>query len=85
MSTRQKVAEASPFRYCGRTFSRDGIESIRRITDDGWCTTRTGIGRAVCKVLHRVKPDGQPKLLTGMICIESIGRARGCPATVADD
>ncbi|HUW65573.1 MAG TPA: Druantia anti-phage system protein DruA [Spirochaetia bacterium] len=64
MCAKKKVAETTPFRYCGRTFSLDEIECIRRITDDVWCTTRSDIARAVCKALHWVKPDGEPKLLT---------------------
>ena len=69
MITKQEVAEKSPFRYCGRTFSLADIENIRRITDDVWCTTRTDIARAVCDTLHWVKPDGQPNLATCMIAL----------------
>lgn len=70
MSTTHKAAEQSPFRYCGRTFSLDEIESIRKITDDPWHTTRADIVRAVCEALNWVKPDGQPKLLTCQIALK---------------
>jgi hypothetical protein len=70
MDTKQKVGEASPFRYCGRTFTLDEIECIRKITDDPWCTTRADIAREVCGTLDWVKPDGQPKLLTCKLALQ---------------
>jgi hypothetical protein len=62
MGTTRSTADGTPFRYCGRTFTEAEIETIRRITDDPWHTTRTDIIRAVCQALNWVKPDGQPKL-----------------------
>ena len=62
MSTAQKATEGSPFRYGGRTFTPDEIESIRKISDDPWNSTRTDIMRAVCAELHWVKRDGHPNL-----------------------
>ncbi len=52
----------SPFRYGGRTFTRDEIESIRRATEDPWNSLRIDIARAVCEELHWVKRDGRPNL-----------------------
>jgi hypothetical protein len=66
---RAKAAEPTPLRYCGRTFSEDEIELIRRITDDPWHTTRSDIARAVCAELNWVKPDGQPKLASCQLAL----------------
>ena len=65
-----KDAEKAPFRYCGRTFTLAEVESIRKITDDVWNTTRSDIARAVCKSLNWVKPNGEPKLLTCHIALD---------------
>jgi len=65
------VAERSPFRYCGRTFTVTEIECIRKITDDVWNTTRTDIALAVCKALNWLMPNGEPKLVT---CCQALDR-----------
>ena len=64
------VVEKTPFYYCGKMFSLEEIEMIRRITDDPWNTTRADIVRAVCEALHWVKPDGEPKLTTCSIALD---------------
>lgn len=69
MRVTHRASDATPFRYCGRTFTVDEIESIRRITDDPWCTTRADIARAVCDALHWLQHDGKPKLLTCQIAL----------------
>ena len=70
MKTPAKDTEKSPFRHCGRTFTLDEIECIRKITDDVWNTTRSDIARAVCKPLNWVKPNGEPKFLTCYIALD---------------
>jgi hypothetical protein len=70
MKTMRKATNTTPFRYCGRTFTLAEIESIRKITDDVWNTTRTDIARAVCKALNWAKPNGEPKLLTCHIALD---------------
>ena len=40
------------------------LESIRKITDDPWHTTRADNVHADCRALNWVKPDGRRKLLT---------------------
>lgn len=70
MNKANGAAEKSPFYYCGRTFSLAEIESIRRITDDPWNTTRAAIARAVCEALHWVKPDGKPKIQTCCVALD---------------
>ena len=57
----QTVPRASPFRYCGRTFTVAEVETIRGISEDPRHETRAEIARAVCAALHWVKPDGTPK------------------------
>jgi hypothetical protein len=71
MGTKDMVAERSPFRYCGRTFTVAEIECIRKIADDVWNTTRTDIALAVCKALNWVMPNGEPKLVT---CYQALDR-----------
>lgn len=70
MNTTGKAPEASPFRYCGRTFTLAEIETIRAITDDPWHTTRADIVRAVCEALHWVKPNGEPKLVSCHVALQ---------------
>ena len=60
MSITRRVPEESPLRYGGRTFTLDEVESIRKISEDPWNSSRTDIARAVCEALHWVKRDGQP-------------------------
>ncbi len=64
------AVKQSPFYYCGRIFSLEEIETIRKITDDPWNTTRAAIARAVCEDLHWVKPDGRPKLTTCSVALD---------------
>lgn len=68
MSTSQRDDDV--FRYSGRSFTEAEIETIRRITDDPWCTTRSEIARAVCQALNWVKPDGQPKLVSCYVALD---------------
>ncbi len=62
MSNTQRDAEGSPFRYGGRTFTLDEVESIRTVTEDAWNESRSDIARAVCAALHWVRRDGQPNI-----------------------
>jgi hypothetical protein len=62
MSATDRAPDATPFRYCGRSFTEAEIETIRRIAEDPWHTTRAEIVRAVCEALHWVRPNGEPKL-----------------------
>jgi len=64
------VTEKSPFHYCGRTFTLQEVECIRKITDDVWNATRTDIALAVCKALNWVKPNGEPKFLTCYLALD---------------
>lgn len=72
MSTIKKVRDANvtPFHYCGRYFTVDEIETIRRITEDLWQPTRAEIARAVCEALSWVKPDGQPKVVSCHVALQ---------------
>ena len=69
MSTARQVPEDSPFHYGGRTFTLDEVESIRRMTEDPWNSSRSDIARVVCKALDWVKRDGQPNLLSCRIAL----------------
>ena len=62
MSNMQRDAEGSPFRYGGRTFTLDEVESIRTVTEDPWNESRSDIARAVCAALNWVRRDGQPNI-----------------------
>jgi hypothetical protein len=64
MRVRSLRAEPTPLRYCGRTFTAAEIETIRRITDDPWHTTRTSIARAVCEALDWRQPNGELKVVS---------------------
>jgi hypothetical protein len=70
MKAAQTVPESSPFRYAGRTFTPDEVESIRRISEDLWNNTRADIARAVCDALHWAKRDGQPNLLACRVALQ---------------
>ena len=69
MNITQAMSEGSPFHYGGRTFTLDEVESIRRISEDPWNSTRTDIARAVCEALHWVKRDGHANLLSCNIAL----------------
>lgn len=69
MSVNSKVADATPFRYCGRTFTEAEIEIIRGIAEDPWHTTRAEIARAVCEALHWLQADGHPKLASCQVAL----------------
>ena len=60
----QRNPGGTPFWYGGRSFTEAEIETIRRITDDPWCTTQSAIARAVCTALNWTMANGQPKLAT---------------------
>ena len=60
---------STPFRYCGRSFTPEEIERIRRITDDPHQPTRREIARAVCAALNWNKPDGESKLVSGHVAL----------------
>ncbi|WP_242968563.1 hypothetical protein [Sulfobacillus sp. hq2] len=60
----QRNPGGTPFWYGGRSFTEAEIETIRRITDDPWCTTQGAIARAVCTALNWTMANGQPKLAT---------------------
>jgi hypothetical protein len=70
MNSSQQACAESPFRYGGRTFTPDEVESIRQITDDPFHTTRADIARAVCDALGWVQHDGRPKLLTCKLALQ---------------
>jgi hypothetical protein len=59
----------TPFWYGGRSFTEAEIETIRRITDDPWCTTQSAIARAVCTALNWTMTNGQPKFST---CLKAL-------------
>ncbi len=57
MSTASTVRPRGTLRYCGRDFTPDELETIRRIADDPHQPTRTEIARAVCAALDWRKAD----------------------------
>ena len=59
----------TPFWYGGRSFTEAEIDTIRRITDDPWCTTQSAIARAVCAALDWTITNGQPKFST---CLKAL-------------
>ena len=59
----------TPFWYVGRSFTEAEMETIRRITDDPWCTTQSAIARAVCTALNWTMTNGQPKFST---CLKAL-------------
>ncbi len=59
----------TPFWYGGRSFTEAEIDTIRRITDDPWCTTQSAIARAVCTALNWTMTNGQPKFAT---CLKAL-------------
>jgi hypothetical protein len=61
---------STPFRYCGRSFTPEEIELIRRITDDPHQPNRKEIARAVCAALDWNKPDGEPKLVSCHVALQ---------------
>jgi hypothetical protein len=67
---RGKSVEPTPLRYCGRTFTTEEVEVIRRIIDDPWHTTRASIARAVCEALNWVKPNGELKLASCQLALQ---------------
>ena len=46
------------YRYCGRDFTADEMETIRAIVAKGPGTSRTKISKLVCEALKWYKPDG---------------------------
>ena len=48
----------SELRYCGRDFTQQELETIRRIIVENPQRTRAHISRLVCKALRWYKPDG---------------------------
>ena len=57
-------------RYCGRDFTTDDLDTIRRITDDPHQPTRAEIARAVCDALAWTGPDGAPKLMSCRVALQ---------------
>ena len=58
MSTR---APGSPIRYCGRDFSADEMEKIRRLIASSPERNRAQLSRQVCNELGWRRPDGRGK------------------------
>jgi hypothetical protein len=54
------VSSPSP-RYCGRTFTAEEIDAIRRLIDADSSLTRAELSRRVCDLLGWVRPDGRRK------------------------
>jgi hypothetical protein len=57
-------------RYCGRDFTADDLDTIRRIADDPHQPTRAEIARAVCDTLGWTGPDGAPKLMSCRVALQ---------------
>ncbi len=49
------------YRYCGRTFSAEEIETIRRLIASDARLNRAGLSRVVCDELEWLRPDGRLK------------------------
>ncbi len=59
----------TPFWDGGRSFTEAKLETIRRITDDPWCTTQSAIARAVRTALDWTMTNGQRKFST---CLKAL-------------
>ena len=69
MSTASTVRPRGTLRYCGRDFTPDELETIRRIADDPHQPTRTEIARAVCAALDWRKADGALKVMSCTVAL----------------
>lgn len=63
-------SEGPTLRYCGRDFTPEELETIRRIADAAHQPTRSEIARAVCAALNWYKPDGQPKVMSCRVALQ---------------
>ena len=53
--------EATPWRYCGRSFSRAELDQIRELIAANPAALRTELSRLVCAKLGWSREDGRPK------------------------
>ena len=62
-------------RYCGRTFTVEELETIRRFAaDPTQCPTREALARAVCTALAWVKPDAGLKTMSAKVALLRMAR-----------
>lgn len=59
----------SPLQYCGRSFSENELETIRKIIAEDPNRTRAHISRLVCKHLGWYKPDGDLKQMSCRVAL----------------
>ena len=71
--------ELNECRYCGRDFTKEEIESIRRLMRENPDKHRTAISKMVCRELSWLKPDGGLKEMScrvAMLRMEADGLLR---------
>jgi len=55
--------------YCGREFSRDDIQGIRRLMEDNPTLRRTPLSRRLCDLFEWTKPNGELKDMTCRVAL----------------
>gem|GEM_PF-6116128 len=70
-----------PIRYCGRLFTMEEMDWIRRLMASEPKLNRAQLSRRVCDGLHWLRPDGRSKEMScrvAMLRMERDGLFRGC-------
>lgn len=66
---------AGPVRYCGREWSSDQLERIRRLIDSEPDSNRAGLSRRVCEMFDWRRADGRLKEMSCRVAMLRMARA----------
>ena len=61
--------------YCGRKFSPDDIQTIRRLMEQDPSLKRSPLSRKLCELWHWTKPNGELKDMTCRVALSRMHAA----------